>query len=283
MSRILTGVAAAAAMAMASIAGAGVIDSQDFEGDPSSGYGGWLVNGNQVQMWDETGQFIGLPNVDVWGLQIRNESPDSPVIGDLTGYTGGMTYTAQIRVFSLNNFFDEPIDPAWFPVCIEFVDYGDPDNNIPMASVYKIGDSLGQIEEGWKTFTFEVPDPSQVDLPAGWGGTGAEDPNTYEPILPPGRTYANVMASVDEVRITTMLPGYFYGANWWNVGVDNIQVTAETGCRADFDKSGFVDTDDFDAFVHAFEIGDDSADFDQSGFVDTDDFDAFVRAFEAGC
>ncbi|HLO41083.1 MAG TPA: GC-type dockerin domain-anchored protein [Phycisphaerales bacterium] len=54
-------------------------------------------------------------------------------------------------------------------------------------------------------------------------------------------------------------------------------------CPADFDGSGFVDTDDFTAFVVAFENGDDSADFDGTGFVDTDDFTAFVLAFEGGC
>lgn len=54
-------------------------------------------------------------------------------------------------------------------------------------------------------------------------------------------------------------------------------------CTADFDESGFVDTDDFDAFVAAFEAGDDIADIDCSGFVDTDDFDTFVRRFEDGC
>ncbi len=54
-------------------------------------------------------------------------------------------------------------------------------------------------------------------------------------------------------------------------------------CRADFDGTGFIDTDDYDAFVQAFTAGLDSADFDATGFVDTDDFDAFVRAFEAGC
>jgi ELWxxDGT repeat protein len=54
-------------------------------------------------------------------------------------------------------------------------------------------------------------------------------------------------------------------------------------CPADFDMSGFVDGDDFDAFVTAFELGDDAADFDRTGFVDTDDFTAFVHAFEAGC
>ena len=54
-------------------------------------------------------------------------------------------------------------------------------------------------------------------------------------------------------------------------------------CAADFDQSGFLDTDDFDGFVQAFELGVDEADFDQSGFVDTDDFDKFVVAFEKGC
>ncbi|GMV26445.1 MAG: hypothetical protein AMXMBFR58_24760 [Phycisphaerae bacterium] len=56
-----------------------------------------------------------------------------------------------------------------------------------------------------------------------------------------------------------------------------------TPCPADFDRSAFVDLDDFISFVLAFEAGTDDADFDQSGFVDTDDFDGFITAFEAGC
>jgi hypothetical protein len=54
-------------------------------------------------------------------------------------------------------------------------------------------------------------------------------------------------------------------------------------CPADFDKSGFVDLDDYVAFVAAFEAGTQNADFDKTGFVDTDDFTAFVHAFENGC
>jgi hypothetical protein len=54
-------------------------------------------------------------------------------------------------------------------------------------------------------------------------------------------------------------------------------------CKADFDGTGFVDIDDFTAFVHAFEEGTDDADFDGTGFVDIDDFTSFVHAFEAGC
>ncbi|HLO41910.1 MAG TPA: EF-hand domain-containing protein [Phycisphaerales bacterium] len=54
-------------------------------------------------------------------------------------------------------------------------------------------------------------------------------------------------------------------------------------CPADFDGSGFVDTEDYDAFVQQFELGENTADFDCSGFVDIEDFTAFVQAFERGC
>lgn len=54
-------------------------------------------------------------------------------------------------------------------------------------------------------------------------------------------------------------------------------------CAADFDGSGFLDFDDYSAFVGAFEAGSDSADFDKSGFVDFDDFIFFVQAYETGC
>jgi endonuclease/exonuclease/phosphatase family metal-dependent hydrolase len=57
----------------------------------------------------------------------------------------------------------------------------------------------------------------------------------------------------------------------------------ETYRPADFDGSGFVDIEDYDAFIEAFEAGGDNADFDGSGFVDIEDFDAFVESFEAGC
>ncbi len=67
-----------------------------------------------------------------------------------------------------------------------------------------------------------------------------------------------------------------------------------TCCPADFDGSGFLDSDDFIAFVSAFGLGCTgagqpdaacvrSADFDGTGFVDSDDFIAYVTAFEAGC
>lgn len=59
--------------------------------------------------------------------------------------------------------------------------------------------------------------------------------------------------------------------------------TLDVICLADFDGSGFVDVEDYTAFILAFEAGDDSADIDGTGFVDVDDFNTFVPLFEAGC
>ena len=85
------------------------------------------------------------------------------------------------------------------------------------------------------------------------------------------------LQGVHELTLRTSRVGAYNGnhACW---GIAHLTV-----CSSDFDHSGFIDTDDFTAFVLAFEEGGDNADFDLSGFVDTDDFTAFVLAFEAGC
>jgi hypothetical protein len=69
-------------------------------------------------------------------------------------------------------------------------------------------------------------------------------------------------------------------------------------CRVDADRSGFLDSDDFIAYVTAFERGCVSvgfgaelpdpdckarADYDYSGFVDSDDFIQYIEAFNNGC
>lgn len=54
-------------------------------------------------------------------------------------------------------------------------------------------------------------------------------------------------------------------------------------CPSDFNHDGFVNGNDYDAFVDAFVAGDLAADFDGNSYVNGDDYDAFVTAFEAGC
>ncbi len=79
---------------------------------------------------------------------------------------------------------------------------------------------------------------------------------------------------IDPIRRTIAAGTYGRGA--WRSNLP-------TSCPADFDGSGFVDFEDYSAFVAAFEDGLETADFDDSGFVDIEDFTAFVEQFESGC
>ncbi len=71
------------------------------------------------------------------------------------------------------------------------------------------------------------------------------------------------------------------------IGFDDLRFdTPVDPCSADFNRDGFLDFFDYDAFVQCFETeacGDGSADFNRDGFVDFFDYDDFVQAFETGC
>jgi hypothetical protein len=66
-----------------------------------------------------------------------------------------------------------------------------------------------------------IGDTSSSVLPSGWGGYG----NTGDPSLPPGRTFADVLAGVDEIAFTTFVPGSFYGWTGYDVAVDNLSIS----------------------------------------------------------
>ncbi|MFG0286098.1 MAG: GC-type dockerin domain-anchored protein [Phycisphaerales bacterium JB039] len=260
-----------------------VINAEDFEGGTG---GGWLCNGQEMIFPDPvepSNNYIGVPYADFWGITLRYETP-GPVTGDLTRHGGPLTFAVDVQVFRLDNFFGDPLDPGAFPLVLEFVDYPEPGTSDPIASVYHIGPGLPQQFSGWERFVYDVPDPMQSDLPAGWGGTGDEDPVTFEPRLPKGRTWRNVLENVDEVRFTTFVPGFFYTSNFWEMGFDNVLVTVDSaGCYADCDGSGALDLFDFLCFQNAFGAGEPYADCDGSGALDLFDFLCFQNEFAAGC
>ncbi|MBK7403494.1 MAG: hypothetical protein IPJ41_02385 [Phycisphaerales bacterium] len=56
-----------------------------------------------------------------------------------------------------------------------------------------------------------------------------------------------------------------------------------TGCVADFNGDGAVDTRDVVAFLNAFAAGDSSGDLDENGLVDTRDVILFLNLWTTGC
>jgi hypothetical protein len=74
-------------------------------------------------------------------------------------------------------------------------------------------------------YSVTIDDPNSDILPPGWGGFGAEDPDTFEPILPEGVTFADVLSGVDEIAFTTIQPGFFFSFDDYDVTLDNITIS----------------------------------------------------------
>jgi hypothetical protein len=109
---------------------------------------------------------------------------------------------------------------------VELRDYDDPQGGYPYTSVWAVLGTLDASAAGWQHLAVTIADTHAAALPSGWGGYGAEDPVTFEPTLPPGRTFASVLASVDEIAFTTLVPGWFFAAAKFDVSVDNLSVAA---------------------------------------------------------
>lgn len=195
-----------------------------------NGLEGWSISGRETinPVGGNPGANLHGVLVDVFGIDIRN-STNQAFLGDLSRY-GSFELSIDIQVNSIT-FFGSEVPRE---LIVELRDY---DNSLgyPWTSVYY---SLGTIAaadrglDGWMTYSVVIEDPHALVLPAGWGGYGDEDPNTYEPVLPADRTFASVLASVDEISFTTFVPGWFFGFTNFDIQVDNItirSVPAPTG------------------------------------------------------
>lgn len=139
-------------------------------------------------------------------------------LGDYTklpGVTIGLDISAQ-QIY----FFNREVSRN---VVVELRDYDNPAGSMPYTSVFY---NLGSIDstKGWQHLSVTIGDTSATLLPAGWGGYGG--PDGQGPTLPAGRTFASVLASVDEIVFTTLQPGFVYGYTNFDVAIDNVSITA---------------------------------------------------------
>jgi len=154
-----------------------------------------------------------------FGISFRN-STNAEFIGDYT-QTPTVELSIDIKVQDIS-FFGTPVSRPWL---VDLRDFDNPEPGFPWTSVwFKFADiSLAQHGQ-WTTFSVLIEDTSAVDLPPGWGGTGAETPQA-EPILPPNRTFTDVLAGIDEIAFTTFEPGFFFGETQFDMRLDNIAIT----------------------------------------------------------
>ncbi len=88
---------------------------------------------------------------------------------------------------------------------VELRDYDNLPDNLPYTSVWFNLGTISAADPGWKNMSVTIDSTKATDLPAGWGGYGAETAEGA-PILPADRSFASVLAGVDEIVFTTFVP-----------------------------------------------------------------------------
>lgn len=188
--------------------------------DFSNGTQGWTTN---VNSWIDDTVGNGAPAyrtqmIDTFGLTWRNTENQA----FLGAFQPGRSVTISLDIEALSiQYLGNEVSRN---LVVELRDYDNTSGGYPYTSVwFNLGTFSAAL--GLQHFSVTIDDTSAIALPAGWGGYGEEDA-FGNPVLPDGRTFANVLAGVDEFVFTTYVPGYFYGFTNYDVIVDNISISA---------------------------------------------------------
>jgi hypothetical protein len=148
--------------------------------------------------------------------------PANPAfLGDYSGF-GEVSFGVDVKVDALTDFNGNPIVR---PFGIALIDRDIQGSAGPSGVFYPLADIASFLQPEYTSLDVTIDDPTQDTLPPGWVGFGEFDPNTFEPILPAGATFATVLASVDEVQFTGNDPRFLYGDAFFDVRLDNAFVT----------------------------------------------------------
>jgi hypothetical protein len=127
---------------------------------------------------------------------VVSNTTNNAFLGDLTRYESPI----RISIDHSLSLIESP-GSAWIPwiynAAVLLVDTNDStDPSLWVSVSYELG-TIDSSVSGWQELSVTV-DPTEAAVPDGWE-TGDEDPVTAEPLLPSGRTFASVMASIDQI------------------------------------------------------------------------------------
>lgn len=185
----------------------------------SKGYEGWVgPSGTAGASYisstpgNKYGPALYTVHPETFGLEWINR--DNPAFVGNFGSVQSVTIGIDINVNSIR-FRGREVERE---LVVELRDYDNPYNGMPYTAVwYKLGTISNK--GTWKHFQVTIPDTRAAAMPAGWGGLGSGDVS-----LPPGRTFADVLAGVDEIAFTTFVPGFLYGFTNYDLVVDNLSI-----------------------------------------------------------
>lgn len=213
-----------------------------------------------------------------FGITFANSS--SPAfIGDFTA-AESVTISIDLKVSQIG-FFGQSVSRPWV---LELRDFDGATGGYPWNSVWFLFGPISAATHGQWTTVSVTFDPRSASLPPGWRGSGAEDPATYEPTLPPGVTFAQVLSGVDAIAFTTLQPGMFFGFTDFDLRLDNISIARQIPPSPDLDGDGRVNGADLALLLTAWGPCSPKkacrADLDGSGSVDGADLAILLAAWD---
>ncbi len=171
---------------------------------------------------------------------IRNEGAPAPSLNYHVKKGTDATFTISAKkwldvlksnrqlIFSVDVLTKElsflPPNKDTLSLMLEFRDYKNPPPDLFYTAVQtQIGTVYADDVPKWKNMRVFINDTQSKKLPKGWIGYGAED-KQYRPILPPGRTFANVIANADEIIVTTQKYGFYNPMADMDIYIDNVKL-----------------------------------------------------------
>ncbi|MBO9663031.1 hypothetical protein [Dokdonella sp.] len=185
---------------------------------------GWLWTGGDLSIEADGGHpgaHAHLAGSDLGSFELRTDA-NAAFIGDFSA-SKGVGFSLDVKVESLN----ANGSPVSRDLIVELRSRALAQDGYPWASVWTTLGTL-QATPDWTRYTVSF-DPRSTVLPKGWHGTGAEDPVTFDPTLPPGVSFADVLAQVDEILVTTDKPGLSVGLMDVDLRADNLSIDRAAG------------------------------------------------------
>lgn len=254
--------------------------------DFDAGAQGWNGSSGSVITSDGQGNMFMRTIDETFGVQYWNNTNQS-FLGDYSPYESvTLSVDVQIDKIDTTNLPDGFTSiPLTRSLVLELRNNTYADGFFDYASVFFVIETNLSSANYPDFITLGVTfDPNAIELPAGWGGFGGSD-DANGPVLPAGATFADIVANVDEVVFTTLVPTEFYLLNFFEFSVDNFSITTITqaACPADLNGDGDLNFFDVSAFLGAFATMDPIADFTGDGLYNFFDVSAFLTAFSMGC
>lgn len=192
-----------------------------FDGGSNDGFAGnafFEATGGNPGGVAHTPDLIEFPSLRTGGV---GEPANSNFLGDYSGFSS-VTFGVDAKTVSLQDFIGNQTSR---PLGVALINQNITGTDGPAGVYFQLGNLSVFENPDWTSYAVTIDDPTSATLPTGWIGFGSTNASTFEPELPAGATFADILAGVTEFQISGAVPGFFFGPVFPDYYIDNISVT----------------------------------------------------------